>query len=349
MSEDPGLSNSPTKVQQQPPATANNNTTADAEIATRKCWSRFSYVLGVLCVLCLAYALWRGPKKPFEYLPTLWQPLLVVFWLFSASFLIAWAERTATQFEEQALVLCRDRFNGEIWGRQVWWLRSPRIVAVTLPLVGIGFFVTYLLDMPWQWKLFRILVVCSCFYYASFGLWGSLVVYKSVSSFAQCVSSLGRLNLFHSDQLGGLGFAKDYADKGSIFVLSGVAVFPLGIVLAREAFSKETVVGYLIGSLAVLAIIAWTISTLLASLWGRQAISGIIERFRTPLLNQIAIEKKSLVESGNDSDLRRLELREKAALSLKTGIFTGMGGWKDLFTVAASIAAVWQILKDFLK
>src|SRR5258708_15155066 len=69
-------------------------------------WTRGSSVLACLCLIAMVTAAVRDPREMSALLPQLWPALLVIVWLFVASFLISWAYDVEERFAIQAHKFC---------------------------------------------------------------------------------------------------------------------------------------------------------------------------------------------------------------------------------------------------
>jgi hypothetical protein len=314
-----------------------------------RAWTRRSGFVATICLTAVCTVAATDSRQFDQLLPILWPLLLVITWLFLASFLISWAERVNERFFLHAVEFCGFSREDVPVHYAAVGLRSSRLLVVLVPFVTVGLVVSLLVPVPWIWKLTDALVVGSCFYYASFGLWGSYAASEAVSRLAEKALARKRLNVFHSDCLAGLGFAKAYADKASLFVLSGVAAFPMAVALAHQAMSDRQNRGKIIALLVACAIGVWAIFAILASLRGRYAIAGTIELFRAPLFDEIAQEKQRLIDAKADAEqFRLIEIREKALERINTNIFVGLGGWRDFYSLGAGALAVWRISNEVL-
>ncbi len=309
-----------------------------------------SWIFSLVSILSLALAVYLDPGKIEEHLPALWPPTLMILWLLVGSWLISKAHYVASKYQEQAVIMIGKRGGCAIWEHQTAWMRSRRALWLSIPFATMGLMITVLIDAAWYWNVSWAFVVCSTFYYAGHGMWGSWVVTRGVALFARDALRENKLNIFHADHIAGLGFAEKYADVATMFMLSGATALPMGIMLGSKSMAMGTPLGYVLSALVALAILGWGAFALLASLLGRSAIASAIIQHRDPLLSEIANKKKEIIKSGeNMKQLEALNIQEEAASHLKTGIYTGAGAWKDLFNVGAVGLALFDYIQELQK
>ena len=171
-------------------------------------WWRGSLLLALVGTILFSLTTWAHRASPKQTIPTLWPMVLILLWISLASTLIGYALKCGARFSEAAKQICGDcdLLISRDW--KACSLISRRIVLVGVPFVFLGFFAAILAPVEIHWRLVRAFLVCSCFYYASFGLWGSYAVSRSVELLAREASRTGKLDAFHPDHLAGLGFAK---------------------------------------------------------------------------------------------------------------------------------------------
>lgn len=309
-----------------------------------------SWIFSIVSIFLLALAVYLDPEKIEEHLAVLWPPSLMILWLFFGSWLISKAHSVASKYQDHAVKLIgkRDRFS--IWEHQTTLMKSYRALWLSIPFSIVGLMITILVDVVWYWNLSWAFIVCSTFYYAGHGMWGSWIVTRGVALFSREALRENKLNIFHVDHLAGLGFAEKYADVATMFMLSGTTALPMGIMLGSKSIAMGTPLGYVLYALVALAILVWGVFALLASLFGRSAIASVILQHRDPLLSEIANKKKEIIKSGeNMKQLEVLNIQEEAASHLRTGIFTGAGAWKDLFNVGAVGLALFNYIQELQK
>jgi hypothetical protein len=155
-----------------------------------------------------------------------------------------------------------------------------------------------------------------------------------------------RLRLFHADRLGGLGCLSSYADTASLLLFSGILVLPMGTAVTRKWLGTGTLKGTVLGLVCVATIAVWISFTLLPALRGRLAIAASVRRFRNSTLNRLAQEKSDLFATGaSQAQWDLLELQETAALRLRTGMFFGAGGWKDMLNTVSMCLEIVATIK----
>ncbi len=295
-----------------------------------------SWILALISALLLALAVYLDPERIQDHVPALWPPALMIAWLVAGSWLISKAHCLASKYQEHAAAMMGERGGDAIWEHQTAVMRSPRSLRISIPFATLGLVIVLLTDTAWYWRVSWASAVGATFYYAGHGMWGACVVCRGVASFARDALSGNKLNVFHADHLGGLGFAVKYADIATLFMLTGATALPMAVMLGRTSMAMRTSLGYILSSLVGLAILLWGMFAFSACLVGRWAIASAIADYRDPLLSEIAIKKREIIESGkNLKQLEILNIQEEAASHLKTGVITGAGAWKDLFNLAA--------------
>lgn len=288
--------------------------------------------------------------NPANELNTLWQPVLMVLWLAVSSRLIDVAVGYARRFDNKAKSLL-DRSSGNDFLRNhVAWITEPAAAVAGILFSLLGFCIVLLVSLPIIWKVAWSVVIISTFYYAGYGIWGAWVVTKTVKEYANEALENNALNAFHGDKYCGLGFALRYADIATLFMLTGITALPMAVMLAGKGLEMSSVKGLIVTSLVALALIIWGVFTFVSSVSGRSAIAHAVSSHRYKLLDEIALEKKHLIEIGNKKEeLELLNLKEEAVLKIKTGIFSGAGAWKDLFSVGATGLALINVAQDVQK
>lgn len=270
-----------------------------------------------------------------------WQAALLLAWLALASWLIEWGKRVTAAFEREATILC---------GRDGPWyglaerILSARSLLAALPLIAGANAAVLLAGGTPAVLAFRLALATATFYYAASGFRGCLLAAQCVGSVAAAADSQRRLNYFHPDRLAGLAFARDFADRVSIFMLSGAAALPMAVLAGADADGTRpagVAARLLIGTICA----AWGILSLASSLRGRIAIAAAVDRVRFPIMNDVAEARRRL--SDGAASPREQELwtaREAAVLAIHTGVFTELGGWRDLFAAGAGALAVWRLM-----
>jgi hypothetical protein len=301
-------------------------------------WFRGSWIVAL--VIAVSAMTWQI-LYPHEAPVLTWQAALLLAWLALASWLIVWGRQVTAAFEWQGTVLCG---RAGPWHGLAERILSARSLLGALPLIVGADAAVILAGGSSAVLAFRLMLATATFYYAATGFRGCLLAAQCVAALASAADAQGRLNYFHPDRLAGLAFARDFADRISIFMLSGAAALPMAVLASTQAPSAQPTgiaARVLIGTICA----AWGIIALAASLRGRIAIAAAVDRLRLPVMNDIAEARRRLVDDSAPS--RELELwaaREKAVLAIHTGVFTEMGGWRDLFAAGAGGLAVWRII-----
>jgi len=309
-----------------------------------------SWIFSLVSTVSFVLAVHLDPEKVEKHLSMLWPPVLMILWLLVGSRLISKAHSVASKYQEQAITLMGRKGGFAIWEHQTTWMRARRALWLSIPFATMGLTITLLINTAWYWNVSWALVVCPTFYYAGYGMWGSWVVTRGVASLSQDALKENKLNVFHADHLAGLGFVEKYADVATMFMLSGATALPMGVMLGEKSMAMRTPLGYALSALVALAILAWGVFALSASLLGRSAIVAAIIQHRDPLLSEIANKKKEIIRSGeNMKQLEALDIQEEAASHLRTGVFTGAGAWKDLFNVVAVGFALFDYVQELQK
>jgi hypothetical protein len=317
-------------------------------------WSG-SWMFAVLAVLMMMLALAETPEPRLQQLNERWHLTLLVLWLAIGSHLIRWAYGKAEEFKRQVLVLAAvpsavpsaPALKRVVADHELD-VRSRRVIRLQAPFVFGGLALVALVDAPWCWRLSWVVTVGATLYYGAFGLWGAWVATHTVSEVAMEACRTERMRLFHADRLAGLGFAVKYADVATILLLTGATALPLAMYLGQQCVRMGSAMGSALGLLAAALTAVWVIFTLVSGLRGRCAVARAIEQFRTPLLNELADRKRTLIEQkGDKADFDLLDLREKAAVRLRSGVFSGVGGWKDLISLAISLSAIVESLQSW--
>jgi hypothetical protein len=275
-------------------------------------------------------------------LAMLWPPALMVVWLCIGTRLIDWAHSCAGAFEVQASRLLGASMNASAeWATQRSRLCKPKARLVQWSFAGAGVMCVLLIIVPWYWRLAWAVTIALTFYLGAIGLWGSWVVTKGVAAVATDALAAERLNLYHADRLAGLGFAVRYADVASLLLLTGVLSLPMATLMVERSVTMRSTHGWILVGVIVVLVGTWALFTLQATLSARSSVASALDAYRDPILHRLAAEKARLISTNASAlEFERLEIQEKAAAELRTGLFSGAGGWKDTFSVVAAGACV---------
>lgn len=295
-----------------------------------------SVSFSMLSLVLMAVAIYKSPEVLNNLYSQLWQPVLMVLWLAIASWLIDKAHLYGKRFEMRANKVMADKNIQHPLRQHSDWLSARQAFFSGVVFALLGLCIVLLMDSQWYWKLFWSCVICFTFYYAGYGLWGAWIVTKTVAVFANEASWKGVVNVYHGDKCCGLGFALRYSDVATIFMLTGISALPMAVMIVDESLNMDDSKGILITALVALAIGIWGVFSFISSIKGRGAISNALLERRDVLLDEIAFDKRRMIERDKNSNgLEALLAKEEAVLKIKTGLFSGAGAWKDFFTTGA--------------
>jgi hypothetical protein len=308
---------------------------------SRTSWHR-SWRLALITAVTLGLAAYLDNSTATQKLRMLWPPALMVLWLCVGTRLIDWAHSCAATFESQASRLLADSApSTTVWAIQRSWLCRSSARVVQVLFAGAGLLCVLLVALPWHWTLGWAVTIGLTFYLGAIGLWGSWVVTKGVAAVATDALKAERLNVFHADRLAGLGFAVRYADVATLLLLTGVSSLPMASLIVDKSIAMNSTLGWILVGIVVLLVGTWAVFTLQATLSARSSVASALDAYRDPILNRLAAEKARLIATNATAEeFQRLEIQEKAAAELRSGLFSGAGGWKDMFSVMAAGACV---------
>jgi hypothetical protein len=294
--------------------------------------------LGLVVVSSALTASWLRPMQEID-----WQSSLLIVLLLALSPFIGHAYRVAQAFSEAAKLALKGDEPPSPIADHLQLMQSRKALLWFLPFILFGVVAGLLSSDDLGTRLFRSALIGTTLYYASFGLWGAIVVSSAISVTAQRTLTGKTLNVFHPDRHAGLGFCLKYANHATVLLFLGLFALPMGVTLANSGYARGDIGGIALAVSAIAAILAWTACTIIVGFRGRMAIHTAITRYLGDILTDLAQRKLALFEQrGSRQDYDMLVMKEEAANKLSRPFLIGVGAWKDAFSVGPAAFAIKQ-------